>query len=143
MKRLGIRKVLAKVGETKLGKVIDTVVSVPVIKVEGALNTVAQKSGLNKVKIDVTGKKAKKRKTAKMDAKIEQIKRNTVEQEARDIAAAKEFDREKQALEITLNVGTRTEGVVLKSNTQRDGMCVKLKVSDIKEKASLKEGERV
>ena len=136
MKRLGIRKVLAKIGETKLGKVVDTVVSTPVVKIEGVLNSVAEKSGLNKVKIDVSGNRGRKNANSSILAKIEQAEKNSVEQEARNIVSAKEFEIEKE------NDGPiEVKGISLR-DMPREGLCVAVK-SDVLIIPKIKAGERV
>lgn len=95
MKRLGLRKVAAAAVDTKVGAGADTAVSFVARKATDAVGFVGRKTGLNKLKVDASGKKSRKKKNLSINAKIEQANRNMVEQEARDIANAKAFEREK------------------------------------------------
>jgi hypothetical protein len=97
MKRLGIRKVAAKAVDTKVGAGTDTVVSVVAKKTNDVVNFLGRKTGFSKLKVDASGK-GKRRKTNKsITAKNEQFQRQMVEQEARDIAARKIWERERDA----------------------------------------------
>lgn len=151
LKRLGIRRVLAKVGKTKLGKIVDTIVSATVIKLEGVLNTISEKSGLNKVKVNiVSGNRKSKKNNNSILAKLEQVEKNTVEQEARDIQSKKDFEREKENDILALGVGYKFETkrvgdeMVLKEYfVEREGLCVTIKLSDTKRKIVITEGDRL
>jgi len=139
VKRLGIRKVLAKVGETKLGKVVDTIVSTPVIKVEGVLNTIAEKSGLNKIKVDASGKRGRRNKNNSILAKIEQSEKNVVEQDAKDIVSAKSYEQEKIDNELEAPVSD----IRIVVDSTPDSICAEIGETNVVDTPPLKAGERV
>jgi hypothetical protein len=95
MKRLGLRKVAAVAVDTKVGAGADTAVSFVARKATDAVNFVGRKTGLSKLKVDASGKGKRRKTNDSIAAKTEQFKRNMIEQEARDIQAQKDWEREK------------------------------------------------
>lgn len=95
MRRLGVRKVVTAVFNSNVGqgtdKFMNSLVTLP--------GTILDNSGVgnltNKLKIDLSGKKRKKS-SASIKSKIELANRKLIEQDARDIAAAKDFEREQR-----------------------------------------------
>jgi len=94
MKRLGIRKVATAVFNTKLVQGVDKVINFAHRAPGDVIKTVADKTGVNKLKVDVNGKNSRKKANKKINSAMKAIDRKLVEQDARDIAAAKEFERE-------------------------------------------------
>ena len=98
--RIGIRKVVGKAVDTKVGAGTDTAVSVVAKKTGDVLNFVGRKTGLNKLKIETpANKKARKeRKNLNLSTqgKIVQSQKNLVEQEVRDIQSDKDWEKEKE-----------------------------------------------
>ena len=96
MKRLGIRKGVEKIFNSKVGQTIDKAMNAVVT----APGTISNKIGLTKlsntIKVDVSGKSSHSKKNSELNAKIESINKKLIEQEARDIASAKSFEREKE-----------------------------------------------
>ena len=94
MKRIGIRKAFTALFNSKLGqgtdKVMNAVVTTP--------GTIVNKTGVSKltekVKFDVSGKSERKKANMSIKEKIEMANKKLVEQDARDIAAAKKFEKE-------------------------------------------------
>ena len=97
MKRIGLRKVAAKAVDTKVGAGADTVVSATVKGANDVINYLGRKTGLSKLKADVSGKGKRKKANNSISAKTEQFKREMIEQEARDIQAQKDWEREGDA----------------------------------------------
>jgi hypothetical protein len=97
MKRLGLRRVVAKAVDTKIGAGADTAVSVIANKTSDAVGYFGRKTGLSKLKVDASGKGKRRKTNNSIAAKIEQSERNMVEQEARDIQARKDWERERDA----------------------------------------------
>lgn len=96
MRRLGVRKIVTAVFNSKVGqgtdKLINSLVVLP--------GTIIDKTGVNKVtsklKVDLSGKHKNKKTNSSIQSKIEMANRKLVEQDARDIAAAKKFEREQR-----------------------------------------------
>jgi hypothetical protein len=96
MRRLGVRKIVTAVFNSKVGqgtdKLINSLVVLP--------GTIIDKTGVNKVtsklKVDLSGKRKNKKANTSIQSKIDMANRKLVEQDARDIAAAKEFEREQR-----------------------------------------------
>ena len=101
--RIGIRKVVGKAVDTKVGAGTDTAVSVVAKKTGDVLNFVGRKTGLNKLKIETpANKKARKeRKNLNLSTqgKIVQSQKNLVEQEVRDIQSDKDWEKEKEEMD--------------------------------------------
>ncbi len=95
MKRLGARKIVTAVFNSKVGQGTDKLINSLVI----LPGTILGKTGVDKVasklKVDLSGKNRKKS-SASIKSKIELANRKLIEQDARDIAAAKEFEREQR-----------------------------------------------
>jgi len=100
MKRLGIRKVAAAAVDTKVGAGADTVVSVVAKKSTDLVNFVGRKVGLkSNLKVNISGKVARKKVNLSTQAKIEQSDRNLIEQGARDIQSTKDWEKEKERMD--------------------------------------------
>lgn len=94
MKRLGLRKAATAVFNSKPVQVVDKAMNAIVT----APGTISNKIGLskvaNKLKLDVSGKRNHKNKNQEIKDKLMMAQKNLVEQDARDIASAKTFERE-------------------------------------------------
>ena len=101
MKRLGIRKVATAVFNTKLVQGVDKVMNFAHRAPVDVIKSVADKTGVSKLKVDVNGKSSRKKVNNKIKANIEAADKKLIEQEARDIASAKAFEREKAENEIS------------------------------------------
>ena len=102
MKRLGIRKVATAVFNTKLVQGVDKVMNFAHRAPGDVLKTVADKTGLSKLKVDPK-KKAQKQEALALKKKFQEglkgIEREFAELEAAEIADDKAFERELAGLE--------------------------------------------
>lgn len=94
MKRLGLRKVATAIFNSKPVQVADKAINAVVT----APGTVSNKIGLSKLasklKVDASGKQKRKNKNQEIKDKLMMAQKNLVEQDARDLASAKAFERE-------------------------------------------------
>ena len=96
MRRLGVRKVVTAVFNSKLGQGTDKFMNSLAILPGTILNNTGVDKVTSKLKVDLSGKRKNKKANSSIQSKIEMINRKLVEQDARDIAAAKEFEREQR-----------------------------------------------
>lgn len=109
MKRLGIIKVATTLFNSNLGqgtdKLINGIVTIP--------GTVSNKLGIkkvsNKLKIDVSGKAARSKANQSVNQKVLLANQKLVMQDAKDLAAAKEFEKERQENMLKFGVGCESE----------------------------------
>jgi len=94
MKRLGIRKLATAVFNTKLVQGVDKVMNFAHRAPGDVIKTVADKTGVSKLKVDVSGKASRKKANASLKSKMELVNKKLIEQEARDIKSSKDFERE-------------------------------------------------
>lgn len=96
MKRLGVRKVATAIFNSKVGQGTDKLINSLVILPGTISNKIGVGKVVSKLKIDLSGKRKNKKVNSSIQSKIEMANRRLVEQDARDIAAAKEFEREQR-----------------------------------------------
>ena len=96
MKRLGVRKIVTAVFNSKVGQGTDKLINSLVILPGTISNKVGVGKVASKLKVDLSGKRKNKKANTSIQSKIEMTNRKLVEQDARDIAAAKEFEREQR-----------------------------------------------
>ncbi len=96
MKRVGVRKIVTAVFNSRVGQGTDKIINSLVI----LPGTISSKIGISKVasklKIDLSGKRKNKKTNSLIQSKIEMANRKLIEQDARDIASAKAFEREQR-----------------------------------------------
>jgi hypothetical protein len=114
MKRLGIRKAVTAVFNSKIGQVTDKVINAVVTTPGTIVNKTGVSKLTNKVKIDVSGKGKRKKANMSIQDKIAMANKKLVEQDARDLASAKAFEREEaegikeMGFSVDLNIVTTT-----------------------------------
>lgn len=100
MKRIGVRKLAEKTFNSKPVQKTDEVMNKIVTTPGTLLKRFSEKTGLkkltDKLKIDVSGKQARKTKNNELNAKIEAANKKLAAQEVKDIESAKDFERQKQ-----------------------------------------------
>ncbi len=94
MRRLGVRKIVTAAFNSKVGQGTDKLINSLVVLPGTLSNTLGITDAASKIKIDVSGKRNRSRANVSIQEKIEMANRKLVEQDARDITAAKEFERE-------------------------------------------------
>lgn len=96
MKRLGVRKIVTAVFNSKVGQGTDKLINSLVVLPGTISNKIGFGKVTSKLKVDLSGKGKNKKTNKSIQSKIEMANRKLVEQDARDIVAAKEFEREQR-----------------------------------------------
>ena len=96
MRRLGVRKFVTAVFNSKFGQGTDKLINSLVVLPGTISNQIGISKVASKLKIDGSEKRKNKNANNSIKSKIEMANRRLIEQDARDISAAKEFEREQR-----------------------------------------------
>jgi hypothetical protein len=109
MKRLGIRKAVTALFNSSAGQGADKLIN-GVVTLPGTVsNKLGVKSVSDKLKIDVSGKSARKKANQSVSQKVSMANQKLVMQDALDLAAAKEFEKEKKENILKFGFGDDSE----------------------------------